>query len=276
MAIPSKAIILAQKKLAASGGGSATGAIDPQTIALVDAVLSQRKKELDAKHRAKILGGDGSRKVTAYIQLLARDAGADPGAIDGLWGPGTQHAFDSLVHLEETGTLPPLWRDIVPSRANPNGWPPENESKLIQFYGQPGTNQSTITLPYPHFLSWDRSSKLTRIGCHKKVGPSIQRVLEKVLAHYGPDGIRDLRLDVFGGCFNLRKKRGGSSWSMHAWGIALDYDPDNNQLKWGRDRATFASPAYDKWWECWEEEGWCSLGRLRNFDWMHVQAARLP
>ena len=25
----------------------------------------------------------------------------------------------------------------------------------------------------------------------------------------------------------------------------------------------------------WEEEGWISLGRARDFDWMHVQAARL-
>lgn len=275
MAIPSKAIILAQKKLAASGAAPASGALDPQTIALLDAVLEQRKKELSSKHRAKILGGDGARKVTAYIQLLAQDVGVDPGPIDGLWGPGTQYAFESLLHLEETGSLPPLWRDEVPSRANPHGWPPENEAKLNRFYGQPGTNQITITVPYPHFLSWDRSAKLTRIGCHKKVGPSIQRVLEKVRAHYGPAGIRDLRLDVFGGCFNKRRKRGGSSWSMHAWGIALDYDPDNNQLKWGRDRATFARPAYDKWWQCWEEEGWASLGRLRNFDWMHVQAARL-
>jgi hypothetical protein len=275
MAIPSKAIILAQKKLGASSGGAASGAVDPQTIVLVDAVLSQRKKELAPNHRAKILSGDGQRKITAYIQLLALDAGAAPGAIDGLWGPDTQHAFDSLAHLEATGTLPPLWRDEVPSRANPHGWPVENEAKLIQFYGQPGTNQTTITVPYPHFLSWDPSAKVSKIGCHKKVGRSIQRVLEKVLAHYGRAGIRDLRLDVFGGCFNKRKKRGGSSWSMHAWGIALDYDPANNQLKWGRDRASFASPAYDKWWACWEDEGWCSLGRLRNFDWMHVQAARL-
>lgn len=51
--------------------------------------------------------------------------------------------------------------------------------------------------------------------------------------------------------------------------------PDRNQLKMGRDRAVFARPDYDVWWRCWEEEGWTSLGRTRNYDWMHVQAARL-
>ena len=84
-----------------------------------------------------------------------------------------------------------------------------------------------------------------------------------------------LRLDRWGGCLNVRKMRGGSSWSMHAWGIAIDFDPDRNQLKWGRDRAVFARPDYDAWWRCWEDEGWTSLGRTKNYDWMHVQAARL-
>ncbi|MCF8078467.1 MAG: hypothetical protein K9K88_04215 [Desulfobacterales bacterium] len=46
-------------------------------------------------------------------------------------------------------------------------------------------------------------------------------------------------------------------------------------LKWGRDRAHFARTEYDAWWRLWEEEGWVSLGRQRNFDWMHVQAAQL-
>ena len=44
--------------------------------------------------------------------------------------------------------------------------------------------------------------------------------------------IHRLRLDVWGGCLNVRKMRGGTRNSMHSWGIALDYDPQNNQLKW--------------------------------------------
>jgi hypothetical protein len=80
---------------------------------------------------------------------------------------------------------------------------------------------------------------------------------------------------LFGGCLNVRRMRGGSAWSMHSWGIAFDFDPDRNQLRWGRDRAAFAKPEYNKWFELWEEEGAVSLGRVRNFDWMHVQFARL-
>ena len=69
--------------------------------------------------------------------------------------------------------------------------------------------------------------------------------------------------------------RGGSQWSMHSWGIAIDFDPDRNQMQWGRDKARLAKPDLETFWRIWEEEGAVSLGRTRNFDWMHVQFSRL-
>jgi hypothetical protein len=62
---------------------------------------------------------------------------------------------------------------------------------------------------------------------------------------------------------------------MHSWGIALDFDPDRNQLSWGKPKALFSGVGYLPFWQAWEAEGWVSLGRKRDFDWMHVQAARL-
>jgi hypothetical protein len=159
--------------------------------------------------------------------------------------------------------------------ANPNVWPLEREVELIAFYGKPGTNLVMLDLPYPLHLSWDLRSVVTRTQCNAKVKDSLERVLGQVLAHYGIQRIGSLRLDLFGGGFNLRKKRGSTNMSTHAWGIAFDFDPDHNQLKWTRDRASFARPEYDAWWRCWEDEGWVSLGRAKNFDWMHVQAARV-
>ena len=100
-------------------------------------------------------------------------------------------------------------------------------------------------------------------------------MLTQVRDRYGEERIRELRLDRWGGCLNVRPKRVGTEWSTHSWGIAIDFDPDQNQLRWGRDRAVFAQPEYEPWWEVWEKEGWVSLGRSSNFDWMHIQAARL-
>jgi hypothetical protein len=125
-------------------------------------------------------------------------------------------------------------------------------------------------------LSWDLRTKTSKTSCHQKVSDSLMRILTRVKDIYGENNISDLRLDHFGGCYNERKIRNGDLWSMHSWGIAFDFDPRHNALKWGRNKATLSHPDYDDWWICWEEEGWISLGRKRNFDWMHVQAARLP
>ena len=60
--------------------------------------------------------------------------------------------------------------------------------------------------------------------------------------------------------------------SMHAYGIAIDHDPQRNQLRWGKDRAHLARTHCNEFWDAWIAEGWTSLGITRNFDWMHVQA----
>ena len=266
----SKMIRLAQRYLNEAGynAGPEDGAFGRQTEAAVDRGLTK----VGSLAPAGWQGWSKKRKLIAGIQVVAKRNGIDPGILDGYWGPVTEHAYTSLLHHLKYDVMPRPWRDIPPSTDNPNGWPAEKDVRA--FYGNVGTNQTVIELPYTHRLSWDLRKKVTRMGCHKKVADSLQRVLTKVHAHYGEDGIRELRLDHWGGTFNKRKKRGGTSWSMHSWGIALDYDPSNNALHWGRDKATFALPDYDKWWQFWEEEGWLSLGRAKNFDWMHVQAAR--
>lgn len=228
----------------------------------------------------KVPGNKGDwpfkRQAIAFIQYLCLQNGIDAGPVDGLWGPQTDYAYDVLKEYLQTGIMPAPWRDDEPKvEYNPHNWPVEQQQLLEQFYGEVGKNQMLLDLPYPHRLSWDKRKVVHRISCHKKVGDSINTVLTNVLNHYGMDEIKRLRLDLWGGCLSVRKKRGGTTWSTHAWGIAMDYDPDHNALRWGRDRAAFARPEYDKWWELWEKEGWVSLGRKKNYDWMHVQAAKI-
>jgi hypothetical protein len=273
MNIPAQAIKMANRYFAIENKPNLS---DQYTDAYLVRELTARISDIDPRHANDILNGSFRRRISALIQLIATDKGIDAGAIDGFWGPQTQFAFDSLLYLENNGTLPPDWRDDPPADTNPNGWPNENEAALTAFYGQPAneSNLVLINVPYEHRISWNLTQRATRIRCHRKVADSLLRVLTNVRDHYGIAKIRELHLDHFAGCYEPRRKRGGTAWSTHAWGIALDYDHNRNKLEWGRDRAAFAQPEYLAWWQIWEAEGWVSLGRSANFDWMHVQAAR--
>lgn len=214
-------------------------------------------------------------KIVGFIQLLCQENGIDPGDIDGYWGPSTEYAYNQYIFLKTNGTLPDPWRPEERLPVNPNLWPVQYTAEFDAFYGPKGSNLVKMQLPYPMRLAWDTSTVVNSFSCHAKVHDSMQHVLQQVLAHYGIDRIRELKLDLWGGCYNERPIRGGTKWSMHSWGIAVDFDPAHNKLEWGRDKATFARPEYEAWWQLWEAEGWISLGRERNFDWMHVQAAKL-
>ncbi len=214
-----------------------------------------------------------TRKIAAMIQLGANEKGIEAGAVDGLWGTQTQFAFEELVFFYQHGRKRSAWRpeEIEPA----NRWPRQNSPEFHEYYGRRGENLVTINAPYELKIAWDLRLKARKITCHRNVAESLTKVLENVRNTYGENDINSLRLNYFGGSFNNRLMRGGSQWSTHSWGIAVDFDPDRNRLRWGRDRAAFAHPIYNEWWRCWEEEGWVSLGRRRNFDWMHIQAAEL-
>ena len=213
--------------------------------------------------------------LTAAQQYIMREIGGLAiGVIDGIHGPRTEAGLARW----DAGN----WRDVLDAHfradkrmpaAVQNTWP--LESKLREFYGEPGEGLVLLDLPYQLRLSYDTATVVSRARVHKKVADSMGRVLDGVLAAYGAEDIRRLGLDLWGGCFNIRPKRGGTSLSTHAWGIANDFDPARNQLRWGRDKAEFAKPAYEAWWAAWSAEGWVSLGKARNYDWMHVQAARI-
>ena len=216
-----------------------------------------------------------ARVSVGVIQVYATRNNISVGIIDGYWGQKTESGYGEVLSLLglEKKEIQVDQKIIVKSTYN--NWPHQTYSELVKFYGPVGTNQTSLILPYEMYLAWNTSSKVTKFTCHTKVRDSLERIFKNTLDHYGIDAIKELRLNSFGGCLNVRKMRGGSSWSMHSWGVAVDLDPDRNQLRWGRDRAYFARPEYEPFWKIVEAEGWTSLGRARNMDFMHIQAANL-
>jgi len=149
-------------------------------------------------------------------------------------------------------------------------WPTQAECR--RFYGAPGTNQTIMTLPYE--MTYD-GKVVKRMTINKKCADSAFRALTKIASEYSASDRAKLGLSVFGGCYNNRPMRGGTELSMHAYACAIDFDPARNQLKWDHTRARLAKPDCEAFWRAWEEENWISLGRTRDYDWMHIQAARI-
>ncbi len=242
----------------------------------INGLMDEHTMECIATIEGIDTGWPERRKIICAIQVFADREGITVKPIDGLWGPITEEAFNELfakVYQKEIKRH--IFRPEEIINVNPNNWPIQYTDEFNAFYGNPGENLVRVALPYEHRFSWALHQKTRSFQCHAKVADSISRILSKVLEHYGETEIKRLKLDVWGGCFNIRPIRGGTRPSMHSWGIAVDYDPDHNKLDWGADKATFSRSEYQKWWELWEEEGWVSLGRARNFDWMHVQAAKI-
>ena len=197
-----------------------------------------------------------------FIEDWQRAIGVKP---DGDFGADTYQA--SLALLPGRATAP---------QAVSKPYPPQ--SGVAAFYGPAGGRDCTagsVSLPFPFPLAWDDSQKVTRFACHVRVAASMTAIFAESAKNYGEAEFRRLRLDRFGGCYNYRAMRGGTSLSMHSWGIAVDLDPINNQLKWGRGRAAFARPEYLPFWAIVEAHGATSLGRAKNFDWQHFQFAGL-
>lgn len=208
-----------------------------------------------------------SRRLVAIQQVIMQKAGADPGACDGFVGPNTRHAVEAWQNI---------MRDVPGSAAAPgivSPWP--REAEVPEFYGAAGAHLVRVKFPYKMRLAWNPAETVTSGMFHEKVADSLVTVLKRVLVSYKMPRVETLGLSTYSGGYAPRLKRGGHTYSMHAYGIALDFDDTHNQMRWGSDRARFAKPEYDIWWKIWEEAGWVSLGRERNYDWMHVQAARL-
>ena len=149
-----------------------------------------------------------------------------------------------------------------------------NTNEIIKIYGKPnqqGSYLTTIKLPYPMRLAWDLNTSVTKMRCHKLIADDFINVFNDLLAHYGYDKIKELGIDLFGGCFNFRQMRGGSDYSRHSWGIAVDLDPARNLLKETSRTARFARPEYKPMIDIFYKHGFVSLGREKNYDWMHFE-----
>jgi len=188
--------------------------------------------------------------TTAEIKRMQQKVGAAP---DGFWGPRSQAACRGYL------------RRLMP---DPNPWPASDQQSLRKFYGVPGDESNLVTIEFPYEIKYD-GKIVTKTRVHRKCAESLLRILEriKIRMEAVPD-IVDEATD-YCGVFNFRLKRGGSTYSLHAYGAAIDLDADDNTFKnaWPINA--------DMPLEIIEEfarEGWVSAAAFWGYDAMHFQA----
>ena len=175
--------------------------------------------------------------------------------VDGFWGAKSQSACRDYL------------RSLMPK---PNPWPLSDQKSLKLFYGTPGDESNLVMIDLPYNMYYD-GKHVSRTRVHKKCADSLLRILNNIkdLFPHHPQ-IEDEAQD-YGGVYNFRNKRGGTSYSLHAWGAAIDLDADDNTFK---DSWPIKADMPLEIMECFAREGWKSAGAFWGYDAMHFEATK--
>ena len=146
--------------------------------------------------------------------------------------------------------------------------------KGTSIFGKAGDESNLVNIK-PAYQLYYCGTPVKTIRVHKAIASRVESALKEILAYYGVEKIKKLGLDQYSGSYNYRKSTGSSSLSMHAWGIALDFAADKNAYNMKKPQASLSHPDCEMWWKIWEKHGAVSLGRECNYDWMHLQFAKL-
>lgn len=128
-------------------------------------------------------------------------------------------------------------------------------------YGDPSLEKHMVLFDIPTHL--EVGAVPNRIYCNIDFTEPLERALSLIKAR----GIGHL-IKTWDGCFNIRKKRGAQSMSLHSWGLAIDIN-----ASWNRMGMKPTMPM--ELVECFEEAGFEWGGRWTKPDGMHFQLARI-
>ena len=137
-------------------------------------------------------------------------------------------------------------------------------TNCIEKYGFPNVEmeRSFMTLyEVPLKIANSIPALPSRIYCNKDLVAPLELALENIVNR----GLQD-QFKTFNGCFNVRKIRGGISWSLHSWGIAIDINAAWNGL--GKEPQISKELV-----ACFTDAGFHWGGKFTRKDGMHFQLA---
>ena len=124
-------------------------------------------------------------------------------------------------------------------------------------YGKPENQNNMVIWSVPPTIQIKTVPQ--RIYCNKDMLVPLSKAFFNLIEQ----GIQD-ELKTWDGCFNIRKKRGLTSMSLHSWGIAIDVNAAWN----GLNQKPTLSPKFVK---CFIDAGFEWGGTWQRLDGMHFQ-----
>jgi hypothetical protein len=133
-------------------------------------------------------------------------------------------------------------------------------------FGDPKTNETKFMtlLDVPTELEIGVIPK--KVYCNKAMSAPLLKAFKNLIE---TGHVKELK--TWDGCFNIRKKKRGSTPSLHSWGLAIDVNAAWNGF--GKTPALS-----DGFVQCFTDAGfdWGGIWKMPYTDGMHFQLARLP
>lgn len=147
--------------------------------------------------------------------------------------------------------------------------------QALKKYGNP----ELLATQSKNMVMWDVPSDLEigiipkRLYCNKDIVIPLSNAFENLIS---TGLVKELK--TWDGCFNIRKKRGLTSMSLHSWGLAIDINASSNPLGLNREQivAKGLTPFSDKFLQCFRSAGFdCGADWQSRKDFMHMQIATI-
>ena len=132
-----------------------------------------------------------------------------------------------------------------------------SSQQALKKYGDPTLQRSLVIWDVPTELEIGVIPK--RIYCNRDMVAPLAQAFKNLISR---GHVSELK--TWDGCFNIRKKRGLSSMSLHSWGIAIDVNAFEN----GLNQTPKLSAGFVK---CFTDAGFDWGGVWQRKDSMHFQ-----
>lgn len=130
-------------------------------------------------------------------------------------------------------------------------------AQALKKYGEPSLEKNMNVWDVPTELEIGVIPK--KIYCNKDLVKPLEQAFKNLIER---DFVKELK--TWDGCFNIRKKRGLASMSLHSWGIAIDVNAAWN----GLGKTPVLSEGFVK---CFTDAGFDWGGTWTRKDGMHFQ-----